>query len=161
MPANSRSGKQASLMTTTRGSKSAASTRSRRRSKTLFTRSTTNFADLIQIQHPLKPGMTIMEYTNQPRRSGVTTAQINEAPRNGYFVWCNSNLSYPRHLALERNRPDLKIHGPSFITEHRWRGLDLNLIVIDHAFTWHASKRDLEEYDYFLEAQRIYNARRK
>ena len=67
----------------------------------------------------------------QARRSGKTTAQMQAAPRDSYYVWCNGNLSYPIELAKRLGRADLKIVPPSWLNEQNVRkGVEVEL---DHA----------------------------
>lgn len=64
----------------------------------------------------------------------MTTEQIKNAPRDAYFVWCNSDLFYPKRLALMLQRDDLKIVTPRFLESNNWRGLKLSVeIIVDHA----------------------------
>lgn len=67
------------------------------------------------------------------RGDGKTTRQIQDAPRDAIFVWCNANLAYPRRLALLLGRTDLRIETPIFFSTERWRGLSKD-VVLDHAF---------------------------
>jgi hypothetical protein len=68
------------------------------------------------------------------RQSGVTTKQMQESPINAIFVWCNSDLTYPKQLASDINRADLKIVSPGWL-EHasNWRGRKFSGIDTDHA----------------------------
>ena len=72
------------------------------------------------------------------RGDGETTRQMQAAPQGAVFVWCNTNVDYPRDLARHLGRDDIKIETPSFFI-CRWRGVRLPVIV-DHA----ASFSDLE-----------------
>lgn len=69
------------------------------------------------------------------RGTGETTRQMKAAPNDAVFIWCNGALSYPKHLANQLGRNDLKIVGPEWLTSDRWRGLELTGIVVDHALT--------------------------
>lgn len=67
------------------------------------------------------------------RQTGITTNQMLNAPKNAFYVWCNSMLSYPRCLAVSLKRDDLKIVSPSWLrSEHICGWNDLN-VIIDHA----------------------------
>jgi hypothetical protein len=70
------------------------------------------------------------------RGSGRTTKQMKDAPQGAVFVWCNASLNYPRNLAMQLGRTDLRIFGPSVFDEeaYRLRGLELPAIVLDHAY---------------------------
>ena len=43
------------------------------------------------------------------RGTGRTTEQMEAAPKGAVFVWVNSYLSYPKHLAVSLGRQDLLI----------------------------------------------------
>lgn len=68
------------------------------------------------------------------RGTGRTTKQMQEAPRGAIFVWCNGQLSFPRHLAAKLGRSDLRIEGPGFfdIRVPRFKGVTTP-VVVDHA----------------------------
>jgi hypothetical protein len=68
----------------------------------------------------------------QDRGTGFTTKQMREAEPGALFVWCNSDLSYPKHLAHNLGRDDLRIVGPSVLNESRLLGQQCQ-IVVDHA----------------------------
>jgi hypothetical protein len=67
------------------------------------------------------------------RRVGNTTRQMEDAPKGAIFVWVNHHLDYPKQLAREIGRVDLKIVSPEWIEDRRWRGVELSGIVLDHA----------------------------
>lgn len=72
------------------------------------------------------------------RGSGRTTRQMQAAPIGSLFVWCTPRLDYPRHLARQLGRDDLRIVSPSVLDFgaerlRGWRGAPA--IVLDHAFT--------------------------
>jgi hypothetical protein len=49
------------------------------------------------------------------RNTGETTRQMVRAPKGATFVWCNSHLHYPQHLARYLGRDDLKIVRPEWL----------------------------------------------
>lgn len=57
---------------------------------------------------------------------------MEEAPKGAIFVWCNRHVDYAWALAKKLGREDLQIRDPSWL-EHRWRGLKLTGVVVDHA----------------------------
>lgn len=65
------------------------------------------------------------------RGSGNTTRAMQAAPKGAVFVWCTSDLSYPKALAAHLGRDDLKIVGASWIQDQRWQGLQLKALVKD------------------------------
>lgn len=67
------------------------------------------------------------------RQLGKTTQQLSDAPTSAIYVWCNSNLEYPKYLARNLQRTDLFIVSPSWLTEYRWRGQMFNDVIVDHA----------------------------
>lgn len=67
------------------------------------------------------------------RQLGKTTQQLSDAPTSAIYVWCNSNLEYPKYLARKLQRTDLFIVSPSWLTEYRWRGQMFNDVILDHA----------------------------
>lgn len=70
------------------------------------------------------------------RGSGVTTEQMQSAPHGAIYIWCNSELSYPKNLARALHREDLEIRPLSWANERGLHGT--RPIVIDHAAWWHA-----------------------
>jgi len=64
------------------------------------------------------------------RRSGRTSAAMKAAPQGAIFVWCNSQLDYPRSLAKFLGRPDLTIIAPPEL-EAKTRGRRVP-VVFDH-----------------------------
>jgi len=66
------------------------------------------------------------------RGTGITTRQMTEAPTGAVYVWCNSELLYPMHLALHLGRRDLQIVGPSWLDMPKCYRL-LTGVVVDHA----------------------------
>ncbi|MFX1380784.1 MAG: hypothetical protein ACFFA4_17005 [Promethearchaeota archaeon] len=67
------------------------------------------------------------------RGCGNTAKQISEAPDGAIFVWVNSNIDYPKSLAIFLCREDLEIVSPDWLTSHRYMGRRLSGIVIDHS----------------------------
>jgi hypothetical protein len=79
---------------------------------------------------------TITAYPINPyRQTGRTTKQMQEAPPNACFVWCNSRRSYPLALARRLNRSDLTIISPEMDTDKFHRGRTWT-VIRDHA-CWH------------------------
>lgn len=66
------------------------------------------------------------------RGEGKTTRQMEAAPKGAIFIWCNGLTEYPRLLARNIGREDLRIESPTFL-EERWKGLELSGVVVDHA----------------------------
>lgn len=66
------------------------------------------------------------------RGDGATTRQMESAPKEAIFVWCNGETSYPRKLAQKIGREDLRVKAPDWL-ECRWRGLEFTGVVVDHA----------------------------
>lgn len=73
--------------------------------------------------------MKIME-----RGTGITTRSILNAPDGAVYVWCNSDTWYPKTLAADLGRKDLKIVSQGFLDNERnyWNCRSKEL-VIDHA----------------------------
>ena len=69
----------------------------------------------------------------QYRGDGTTTRQMKDAPIGALYVWCGGDLHYPKKLAMEIGRNDLRIVAPSFLEHDQWRGLRMP-VVLDHAF---------------------------
>lgn len=67
------------------------------------------------------------------RQLGRTTQRLSAAPISAVYIWCNSNLEYPKYLARKLQRTDLFIVSPSWLTEYRWRGQTFNDVIVDHA----------------------------
>lgn len=62
-----------------------------------------------------------------------TTRQMLAAPQRAIFISCHeAAVSHDRHLAQKHGRADLQIVPPRWITDQRWRGLELTGIVVDH-----------------------------
>lgn len=69
---------------------------------------------------------------NEERGTGQTTDQMRSAAKNAVFVWCASNLDYPRRLADSIGRSDLEIITPSQM-HTRLCGRRVAEVVVDHA----------------------------
>lgn len=68
------------------------------------------------------------------RGTGRTIAQLEEAPQNAIFIWCNEHIGYARALALWLGRHDIKVVAPSSIVRDRvLSGYTRDKIVVDHA----------------------------
>lgn len=67
------------------------------------------------------------------RRTGLTTEQIKAAPHGAVFVWCNRHLDYPRRLARQLGRADLRIESPAFFDRGAWQGLNVDCVLDHHA----------------------------
>ncbi len=75
------------------------------------------------------------------RQIGLTTQQMQAAPKGAVFVWCNERLEYPRALAHKMGRDDLNIVSPHWL-ERIFVGHALTGLVVDHA----ARLNDRERY---------------
>lgn len=73
---------------------------------------------------------------------GKTTKQMLAAPQGAVFIWCDYILSYPRDLAQDLGRPDLKIVGPAWLTHQHFRNHAIRAIVVDHAFRFTERSRE-------------------
>lgn len=69
---------------------------------------------------------------NDTRGTGRTSHQLINAPPNAIFIWCNTRTDYPRKLAAELNRRDIKIVSPGWIEGIGPYGINFNDVVIDH-----------------------------
>ena len=65
--------------------------------------------------------------------SGRTTRQMQDAPIESIFVWCNSMVSYPKSLAKHLGRNDLVIQPLHWLRIENIAGRDGLKIVVDHA----------------------------
>lgn len=78
------------------------------------------------------------------RGTGRTTpAQMKAAPKDAYFVWCTPQLDYPKMLAKELGRSDLKVIRPYDLERDRMRGLQISGMVVDHAARLPEEQEDL------------------
>jgi hypothetical protein len=66
------------------------------------------------------------------RGTGRTTRAMLAAKQGAIYIWCNDRLNYPKDLTKKHGRGDLKVVGPSWLTDNAWRGLKLPEIVLDH-----------------------------
>ena len=68
------------------------------------------------------------------RGTGLTTKQIEDAPKNSVFVWCNSHTYYPKRMAVDLGREDLRVVSKYWILRaDNYRGRNLE-VTFDHAF---------------------------
>jgi hypothetical protein len=59
---------------------------------------------------------------------------MRKAPKDAYYVWMNNRLYYPRKLAAQAGRDDLRIIPASDLIDiARFAGLFPTNFVIDHA----------------------------
>lgn len=70
---------------------------------------------------------------DENRGTGRTLKQMLAAPQGALFVWCNSHLEYPRNLARDNGREDLKIISIERLRNDSLLGIELRGLVIDHA----------------------------
>lgn len=76
---------------------------------------------------------TRMEMAKE-RGTGRTTRQMQEAPHGSVFIWCNDSTNYPRQVAKELGREDLKIFRLDVLDDrNQLRGLLIPAIILDHA----------------------------
>lgn len=78
----------------------------------------------------MKP--TLISPLDADRGTGRTTRRMQAAPQRAVFVWRNSLLDYPRHLACKIARDDLEIVGPHWLGGRYYMGRDLTGVVLDH-----------------------------
>lgn len=69
----------------------------------------------------------------EKRGTGITSRQIKAAPEKSIYVWPCSNFSYPRKLAFELGRKDLKIISIHDLVYVRWMACCYPDIILDHA----------------------------
>jgi hypothetical protein len=67
------------------------------------------------------------------RQTGRTTQQMLNAPVGAVFVWCNSDLAYPKGLARDLQRDDLVVRRLSWLERRNVMGRDFSGVVVDHA----------------------------
>ena len=77
--------------------------------------------------------MTRLEEDLKTRGNGRTTRQMKAAAPGAIFIWLNENTRIAKSIAVTADRADLKIVGPSWLDDRRWRGLELTGITVDHA----------------------------
>lgn len=82
------------------------------------------------------------------RGTGRTLAQLEAMPLHSIFVWCTSEISYPRSLADRLERQDIRIAPASVFEDgaERLRGLQRGQVVVDHAFLGIATDSQREGY---------------
>jgi len=68
--------------------------------------------------------------------TGITTRQMQQAPIGAIYVWVNNHLDYPRSLARDLGRSDLKIMSPNAVRLEKIRGKRGAAVVVDHATEW-------------------------
>lgn len=71
------------------------------------------------------------------RQSGRTTEQMLSAPKNAWYIWPNQHLDYPRQLASNLARSDLRIFSAVTFGSMNVRGQRNQSIVVDHAVWEH------------------------
>ena len=67
------------------------------------------------------------------RGTGRTTKQMQDAPKGAVFVWCNSNIAWPRDLARKIGREDIEIVRPSWLEGESFMGRRMSGVILDHA----------------------------
>jgi hypothetical protein len=63
----------------------------------------------------------------------MTTAQMKMAPPGAVFIWCTTDISYPKSLAWSLGREDLQIWPSPKLDERYIRGRLFQSFVVDHA----------------------------
>lgn len=93
------------------------------------------------------------------RGTGRTTEQMEAAPKGAVFVWVNSYLSYPKHLAVSLGRQDLLIVPPLWLEEPGiYLGRNPPGLVLDHAADLTTEQwRGLEEVHMRIETDKLIN----
>jgi hypothetical protein len=86
------------------------------------------------------------------RGTGRTTKQMKDAPRGAIFISPHHAACYhDKNLAFALGRSDLTIVSPSWLIEHRWIGLELSGIVVDHA----ANLNEIERRELLVAQMRV------
>lgn len=67
------------------------------------------------------------------RQTGLTSRQMLDAPAGAVFVWCNSNLGYPKALAVAVGREDLDVRPLTWMEMRNVAARKVTGLVIDHA----------------------------
>lgn len=80
------------------------------------------------------------------RGTGLTTKQMQDAPRDAVFVWCNSHVSYPRALAKALDRADLVVRPLSWLELRNVMGRTFPGLVVDHAAQLDDNSREALHY---------------
>lgn len=96
-----------------------------------------------------------MENRNEFRQTGITTKQMKEAPDGAVYIWCNGHLDYPNHLAKAIGRSDIKVCSPFCLDTHRFMGVTLAGVVLDHAAQ--LNERQWFEYQCLLTRVMVWN----
>lgn len=68
-----------------------------------------------------------------PRQTGITTRQMQNAPRGALYIWPNNQFGYPRALAASIDRQDLEIVSVGSLRVESIKGKRIQGFVIDHA----------------------------
>lgn len=89
------------------------------------------------------------------RRRGRTTQQMILAPEGSIYIWCNKHLDYPKQLARDLGRPDLRIVSPNWVSTDRWVGMEYPALIVDHAIISHFQFADWKRFSYHLELARL------
>ena len=77
------------------------------------------------------------------RGGGKTTNQIANAPQGAIFIWDSQHTYYPKNLAREMGRDDLRIVPPSWIETDAFRSVRLTGVVVDHAANLNDRQREI------------------
>lgn len=83
----------------------------------------------------------------QYREDGTTTKQMREAPEGSLYIWCSNTLDYPKTLAKNLGRSDLRIVGLGFLDDTRWAGREFAGVVLDHAVIEHWDHNQLYNFN--------------
>jgi len=77
------------------------------------------------------------------KQTGITTRQMQDAPKDAVFLWCNNRLYYPLSLARNIGREDLIIKSKKILRYGAiwFRGRWISGLVIDHATRLTESER--------------------
>ena len=70
------------------------------------------------------------------RGSGMTRHQIENAPQGALFVWINSQLDYPKTMAIAVGREDVRIVSLTVLSHlnvHMFQGCTFPAVILDHA----------------------------
>lgn len=85
------------------------------------------------------------QYQDSDRGTGRTTRQLNALKKNGVYLWCNSQVDYPRRLAAKMCRSDITVLPRSALgCADKYHGVQWSEFDVDHAF-WEtpASSKEL------------------
>ena len=75
----------------------------------------------------------LYSYSPDERQGGRTSMQMCMAPACAVYIWCNSQLYYPKKLAEHLNRKDLKVVDTHWLNGAEWHGRWFSGIILDHA----------------------------